>query len=112
MHSEAQFARRAFKAGAAGYITKDSLPEELAGPEQSRGRREYVSPPRRELLMGIDGGVERESHERLSDREFEISADCVARRPRDSRLLSRALNHQHVSRENHGEDGNAELMPR
>ena len=30
MHSEAQYARRAFKAGAAGYITKDSLPEELA----------------------------------------------------------------------------------
>ena len=74
MHSEAQFARRAFKAGAAGYITKDSLPDELAAAisKVARGGK-YVSPTLGEmLLMNIDGGVDREPHEGLSDREFEI----------------------------------------
>jgi DNA-binding NarL/FixJ family response regulator len=74
MHSEAQFARRAFKAGASGYITKDSLPDELAAAisKVARGGK-YVSPTLAEmLLMNIDSGVDREPHESLSDREFEI----------------------------------------
>lgn len=74
MHSEAQFARRAFKAGAAGYITKDSLPDELAKAvtKVAQGGR-YVSPALAEMLvMGIGNDVAREPHEGLSDREFEI----------------------------------------
>jgi two-component system, NarL family, invasion response regulator UvrY len=74
MHSEAQFARRAFKAGASGYITKDSLPDELAAAisKVAHGGK-YVSPTLAEmLLMNIDSGVDREPHEGLSDREFEI----------------------------------------
>ncbi|HEX8843851.1 MAG TPA: response regulator transcription factor [Pyrinomonadaceae bacterium] len=74
MHSETQFARRAFKAGAAGYITKDSLPDELARAinRVARGGK-YVSPTLAEMLvMGIDSGVDKEPHEGLSDREFEI----------------------------------------
>jgi two-component system invasion response regulator UvrY len=74
MHSEAQFARRAFKAGAAGYITKDSLPDELANAviKVARGGK-YVSPTLAELLVtGIDSDAGREPHEGLSDREFEI----------------------------------------
>jgi two-component system invasion response regulator UvrY len=74
MHSEAQFARRAFKAGAAGYITKDSLPDELAKAiDKVAHGGKYVSPTLAEMLvMGIDSGVDREPHEGLSDREFEI----------------------------------------
>lgn len=74
MHSEAQFARRAFKAGASGYITKDSLPDELATAiSKVAGGGKYVSPTLAEmLLMNIDSGVDREPHEGLSDREFEI----------------------------------------
>jgi two-component system invasion response regulator UvrY len=74
MHSEAQFARRAFKAGAAGYITKDSLPDELATAinKVAQGGK-YVSSTLAEMLvMGIDRGIDREPHEGLSDREFEI----------------------------------------
>ena len=74
MHSEAQFARRAFKAGAAGYITKDSLPDELAKAviKVAEGGK-YVSPTLAELLVtGIDSDAGREPHEALSDREFEI----------------------------------------
>jgi two-component system invasion response regulator UvrY len=74
MHSEAQYARRAFKAGAAGYITKDSLPDELARAikKVAEGGK-YVSPTLAEMLvMDVDRGLERAPHERLSDREFEI----------------------------------------
>jgi DNA-binding NarL/FixJ family response regulator len=74
MHSEAQFARRAFKAGASGYITKDSQPDELAQAihKVAAGGR-YVSPTLAELLvMNLDSGVDKAPHEMLSDREFEI----------------------------------------
>ena len=74
MHSEAQFARRAFKAGAAGYITKDNLPDELATAinKVAQGGK-YVSPTLAEMLVGsIDSDIGREPHEGLSDREFEI----------------------------------------
>jgi two-component system invasion response regulator UvrY len=74
MHSEAQFARRAFRAGAAGYITKDSLPDEIAKAinKVARGGK-YVSPTLAEMLvMDVDSGIDKEPHERLSDRELEI----------------------------------------
>src|SRR5579883_1468516 len=70
MHSEAQYARRAFKAGASGYITKDSLPDELARAitKVARGGK-YVSPALAEMLvMDVKGGIETAPHEALSDR--------------------------------------------
>jgi two-component system, NarL family, invasion response regulator UvrY len=74
MHSEAQYARRAFKAGAAGYITKDCLPDELARAiKKVAAGGKYVSPTLAEMLvMDVDRGIDRAPHERLSDREFEI----------------------------------------
>jgi DNA-binding NarL/FixJ family response regulator len=74
MHSEGQYARRAFKAGASGYITKDSLPDELAyAIKKVAGGGKYVSPTLAELLVtDIDSWVDKAPHERLSDREFEI----------------------------------------
>jgi two-component system, NarL family, invasion response regulator UvrY len=74
MHSEAQYARRAFKAGASGYITKDSLPDDLAEAinKVARGGK-YVSPALAEMLVeDFHSGMEKEPHERLSDRELEI----------------------------------------
>src|SRR2546421_839783 len=52
MHSEEQFARRAFKAGAAGYVTKDSPRAELLEAIQKvmQGER-YVSPALVEHLI-------------------------------------------------------------
>lgn len=74
MHSEMQYARRSFKAGAAGYITKDSLPEELARAinKVAQGGK-YISPTLAEMLVAdVDSGLGRAPHETLSDREFEI----------------------------------------
>ncbi|OLE50931.1 MAG: DNA-binding response regulator [Acidobacteria bacterium 13_1_20CM_3_53_8] len=74
MHSEEQYARRAFKAGAAGYVTKDSPRDELvkAINKVSEGRR-YVSAAMAEtLVLDFERGADRPPHENLSDREFEV----------------------------------------
>lgn len=74
MHSEEQYARRAFKAGAAGYITKDSSRAELvkAINKVAAGGR-YVSHALAEgLVIDLERGSDRPPHETLSDREFEV----------------------------------------
>src|SRR6267143_2407394 len=74
MHSEEQFARRAFKAGAAGYVTKDSPRAELvkAINKVAEGGR-YVSHTFvEELVIGLGKGSDCQPHEALSDREFEV----------------------------------------
>jgi len=74
LHSEEQFARRAFKAGAAGYITKDSPRAELVkavNKVMSGGR--YVSAAVAEkLIFDLEIGSGRPPHEALSNREFEV----------------------------------------
>lgn len=95
MHSESQFARRAFKAGAAGYITKDSLPEELAGAidKVAKGGR-YVSPKFAEMLvMDIGCDIDKAPHERLSGREFEVMCMIASGRTVSeiAELLSRSV---------------------
>jgi DNA-binding NarL/FixJ family response regulator len=74
MHSEEQYARRAFKAGAAGYITKDSSRAEIikaVNKVVSGGR--YVSPALAEkLVVDMESDTGRPLHEALSDREFEV----------------------------------------
>jgi two-component system invasion response regulator UvrY len=76
MHSEEQYARRAFKAGAAGYITKDSSRADLTraiNVVMEGGR--YVSPALAErLVIDLERGTDRPLHEALSDREFEVMA--------------------------------------
>ena len=74
MHSEEQYARRAFRAGAAGYVTKDSPREELLNAIRKvlAGGR-YVSPDMAEsLIVDLEVGRERPPHWALSDREFEV----------------------------------------
>ena len=74
MHSEEQYARRAFKAGAAGYITKDSPRAELLNAinKVAEGRK-YVSRAfAEELVIDLERGSDRPPHETLSDREFEV----------------------------------------
>jgi DNA-binding NarL/FixJ family response regulator len=73
MHSEDQFAVRMLKAGADGYVTKDSLSDELVAAVRkvlSGGR--YVSLSLAERLAGLLTTAGRERHENLSDREFQI----------------------------------------
>ena len=74
MHPERQYARRSLKAGASGYVTKDSSPTELrqAIRQVVAGRR-YVSPSLAETLVAdLEAGEIRQPHESLSDREFEV----------------------------------------
>jgi len=74
MHPEQQFARRALKAGAAGYLTKDGVPEELkqAIKKITAGGR-YVSATLAEkLALDLREGADLPLHELLSDREFQV----------------------------------------
>ena len=74
MHSEELFARRALKAGAAGYITKNSPRAELAKAINKVAEGGiYVSPTLAETLaFDLMQGAENQPHETLSDREFEV----------------------------------------
>jgi two-component system, NarL family, invasion response regulator UvrY len=73
MHQEEQFAIRAFKAGATGYLTKESAPEQLilALKKVVSGGR-YVSPALAERLASRITDYERLPHEALSDREYQV----------------------------------------
>ena len=74
MHPEDQFAVRLLKAGAAGYLTKESAGEELVcAIKKVVGGGRYISPSLAERMasyLTID--VRKAPHERLSDREFLI----------------------------------------
>ncbi len=74
MHPEDQFATRVLRAGAAGYLTKESAPEELVKAIRkvhSGGR--YVSPELAEkLAAALQPGAERPLHEALTDREYQV----------------------------------------
>ena len=74
MHPEDQFAVRMLKSGAAGYLTKESAGEELAGAIRKviAGGR-YISPSLAERMASyLDMDVLKAPHERLSDREYLI----------------------------------------
>ncbi|MDN4052666.1 response regulator transcription factor [Massilia sp. YIM B02763] len=73
MHREDQYAIRALKAGAAGYLTKQSAPRELvtAIRQVASGQR-YVSPVLAQVLAAqVGDDHEAAPHEGLSDREYQ-----------------------------------------
>lgn len=74
MHPEDQYAVRAIKAGASGYLTKESAPEELIGAikKVARGGK-YVSADLAEKLVEQLGKEsEKLDHTILSDREYQV----------------------------------------
>jgi len=74
VHPEEQYAKRALKAGAAGYLTKKTAPDELISAIRRicRGGR-YISPSLAErLAFDVAGGRQGLPHEGLSDREFQV----------------------------------------
>jgi DNA-binding NarL/FixJ family response regulator len=74
MHPEEQYAIRAFKAGAFGYLTKESSPNELieAIRKVSIGKK-YVSSSLAETLAShLEAKSEKPPHDTLSDREYEV----------------------------------------
>lgn len=74
MHREDQYAIRSLKAGAAGYLNKQSAPAELVDAIRlvSTGRK-YISPALAQELANQVGDENREvpPHETLSDREYQ-----------------------------------------
>ena len=73
VHPEEQYAVRVMKAGASGYLTKESAPEELVKAIRkiiSGGK--YVSSSLAERLFTDIDASGKPRHEKLSDREFEI----------------------------------------
>ncbi len=74
VHSEQQYAARTLKAGAAGYLTKDSAPDELitAIRQVAQGGKYITASLAERLAIGLEGGLRTEPHERLSNREFQV----------------------------------------
>ena len=74
VYPEAQYAVRAIRAGAAGFLTKESAPEQLiaAVRKVAVGGR-YVSNELAEALASLVAGeAQGAPHERITDREFEV----------------------------------------
>ncbi len=81
MHPEDQFARRALKAGASGYMTKETAPEKLVNAiDKIMSGGKYVSETLAEQLaedLGKDDASGAD-HDRLSDREFEVLREMAS----------------------------------
>jgi two-component system invasion response regulator UvrY len=118
MHPENQYAKRMLKAGAAGYMNKETAPKELVKAVRKvlAGGR-YVSAGLAEKLaadLNADGA--RLPHERLSDREFEvlrmIATGKTVSQTADELHLSVTTVSTHRARilEKMGMANNAELM--
>ncbi|HET6515175.1 MAG TPA: response regulator transcription factor [Thermodesulfovibrionales bacterium] len=74
MHPEEQYAVRVLRAGASGYLTKESAPDELiAAIRKVLQGKKYVSTSLAEkLVLDLEAASEKPLHETLSDREFQV----------------------------------------
>jgi DNA-binding NarL/FixJ family response regulator len=74
VHPEEHYARRVLKAGADGYLTKNHSPRALASAiRHVHCGRKYVSESlAEELAVDLDRSRERQTHEALSNREFDV----------------------------------------
>jgi DNA-binding NarL/FixJ family response regulator len=74
IHPEDQYAVRVLKAGACGYLTKESAPDQLiAAIRKVVVGGKYVSPSLAEkLAFDLEADVDKPLHETLSDREYEV----------------------------------------
>jgi two-component system, NarL family, invasion response regulator UvrY len=83
VHREAAYAVRLLKAGAAGYIGKDSAREQLVEGIRTVARGEkYIAPPlAASVAMHLVHESDGQHHERLSDREFQVMLMIAAGKP-------------------------------
>jgi len=74
MYSEEQYAIRALKAGASGYLTKESAADELIAAirKVSQGRKYISTSLAEKLAYEVDVFSAKPPHEKLSDREYQI----------------------------------------
>ena len=83
MHPEEQFAIRAIRAGASGYLTKECAGDELvlAIRKALKGER-YISGSLAQILAGeLDSDSEKPLHEILSDREYQVMLMIASGKP-------------------------------
>ena len=94
MHPENQYALRALKAGAAGYLTKQSAPSQLVSAiRQVKGGRKYVTPAvAEELAMSIDRDIDLPTHHTLSIREYQTLCMIAS-----GKNLTDVANHMSIS---------------
>jgi two-component system, NarL family, invasion response regulator UvrY len=81
-HPEEQYALRALKSGAAGYLTKESVPQELCRAVRkvcSGGK--YITPALAEQLAADVQSSSRPAHESLSNREYQVMLLIAAEWP-------------------------------
>jgi DNA-binding NarL/FixJ family response regulator len=74
MHPEDQYAIRVVKAGASGYLTKETAPEELAKAVRKvlSGGKYISSSLAEKLAVHVETGSDQPVHEQLSDREYQV----------------------------------------
>jgi len=73
MHGEQQYAARALKAGAAGYLTKDAAASQLVSAiRKIAAGGVHISETAAAQLVAAGRAGDRPLHARLSDREFEV----------------------------------------
>ncbi|MFZ3136936.1 MAG: response regulator transcription factor [Thermodesulfovibrionales bacterium] len=74
VHPEEQYAVRSLRAGASGYLTKESAPDELIAAIRtiSKGGKFVNASLAEKLISELEIYVERPSHETLSDREYQV----------------------------------------
>ena len=74
MFPEEQYAMRALKSGASGYLTKESIPDELikAVRKITQGGKYISSSFSEKFILSMDSDTERPPHESLSDREYQV----------------------------------------
>lgn len=74
MHPEEQYAVRALRAGASGYLTKASAAQELIGAirKVSRGGKYVTASLAEKLAIELDSKADKQRHEKLSNREYQV----------------------------------------
>ena len=80
MHQEQQYAVRAIRAGAAGYLTKDSASAQLVSAirKVAAGGAFITDAVAQQLALGAMPQVEGLPHQALSDREFQVFRELVS----------------------------------
>jgi DNA-binding NarL/FixJ family response regulator len=80
MHAEEQYAMRAFKAGASGYVTKESVSSELVSAvKKVAAGGVFVSTAMAErIALSLNEPTDMLPHQRLSDRELHVFRRLVA----------------------------------
>lgn len=83
MYPEEQYAVRVLRAGASGYLTKDSAPDELitAIRRVLSGKKYVTASLAEKLAVDLDISSRKQMHESLSDREYQVMCMIASGKP-------------------------------